>query len=196
MDKKYIDEFFDTGKLRLSSFNTYQKYEDGVKGDKSEGWNIAVGTGKKQTIFATVGVGSDAYALCTSLVYSKSLMKKFKCDSAFRIRDSSSFGLAIANKIDGLIEGMQGNCVYVKTRSTINEMDEISFEEMKNSSNQLDLGKLAKTIKKINPIDSYLMKPMRYQYQVEYRFIWLTRELANEYLEIECKEALEFCERV
>ena len=144
MDKKYIDEFFDTGKLRLSCFSTYQKYEDHVKGDKSEGWNIAVGRNKKETMFAVVGVGSDAYSLCTSLVYSKSLMKKFKCDSAFRIKDSFSFGLIVANKINGLMEGMQGNCVYVETRSTINEMDEISFEQMKNSSNQLDMGQLAK----------------------------------------------------
>ena len=128
MKKKYINEFFETGRLRLSSFNSYEKYEDKVKGDKGEGMNIAFATSKKdnKTMVAVVRIGSNAYSLCTSIIHSKELMKKFDCDGVFRIKDSQSFGLVIANKVMGFAEGLQGHCIYVDERSTNKEIDNLS----------------------------------------------------------------------
>ena len=200
MDKKYINEFFETGRLRLSSFNTYEKYEDQVKGDKGEGMNIAFATSKKdnKTMVAVVRVGSNAYSLCASLIHSKGLMKKFDCDGVFRIKDSQSFGLAIANKVMGFVEGLQGHCIYVNERRTNKEIKNLSFDEMKISPDkkELEMGKLFQKVNEINSIDSFFMKPKKYQYQSEYRFIWLVQGNKNDYLEIECKEAIQFCEKI
>ncbi len=200
MDKKYINKFFKTGKLRLSSFNTYKKYDNQVKGDKSEGMNIAVATSKKdnKTMFAVVGVGSNAYSLCASTIHSKGLMKKFDSDGVFRIKDSQSFGIAIANKMTGFVEGLQGHCVYVNERRTNKEIENLSLDEMKISPDkkELDFGKLHQKVNEINSIDSFFMKPKKYQYQSEYRFIWLVQGNKNDFLEIECKEAIQFCEKI
>ena len=199
MDKKYINEFFETGRLRLSSFNTYEKYEDQVKGDKGEGMNIAFATSKKdnKTMVAVVRVGSNAYSLCASIIH-KGLMKKFDCDGVFRIKDSQSFGLAIANKVMGFVEGLQGHCIYVNERRTNKEIKNLSFDEMKISPDkkELEMGKLFQKVNEINSIDSFFMKPKKYQYQSEYRFIWLVQGNKNDYLEIECKEAIQFCEKI
>lgn len=200
MNKKYIDEFFDTGRIRLSSFNIYKKYEDSVRGDKGEGMNIAIATSIKDnmTVYAVLGVGMDAYSLCSSTIYSQELLSKFESDGAFRIKDSQSFGLTIANKVKDLVEGMQGHCIYVDARTTKKEIESLSLDKMKISpeGQELDMGKMAQKMREINSVESFFMKPMEYQYQSEYRFIWLVQGKTEEYIEIECKEAIQFCERI
>jgi hypothetical protein len=200
MDNKYIEEFFNSGKLRLSSFRMYQKYDDQVKGDKGEGWNIAIATSKKEnyTMYAVVGVGSNAYSLCTSTIYSDELKQKFNCNGAFLIKDSQSFGLAIANRLNGFIEGMQGHCIYQKERSTKKEIESISLDEMKIAPDkpELDMSKMFNKVNEANSIESFFMKPLTYQYQSEYRFIWLVNGEIIDFYEIECKEALQFCEKI
>ena len=200
MDQVYIEEFFRTGKLRLSSFSSYKKYEDQVRGDKNEGMNIAIATNKKNnmTMYAVVGVGSNAYSLCCSTINSPELMNSFNSNGVFRIVDSQSFGMAIALKIPSFLEGMQGHCIYVNARTSKKEIESLSLAEMKINSegNELDMNKMAHKIREINPIDSFFMKPIHYQYQSEYRFIWSTQEKTNDYIEIECKEAIQYCELV
>lgn len=200
MDKIYIDQFFESGKLRLSSFKTYKNYEDNVKGDKGEGRNIAWATSKKEemTMVAVVGVGFDAYSLCASTLYSDELKEKFNCNAAFRIKDSHNFGIAIANKVPGFIEGMQGHCIYVNRRTTTRELESFSLDEMRIAPDreEFDMGKMFNKIREANPVDSFFMKPLSYQYQSEYRFIWMVHKESDVYIEIECKEAVQFCEKI
>ena len=200
MDRKYIDEFFETGKIRLSSFKIYQKYEDTVKGDKGEGKNVVIAKSEKDnmTMYAAVEVGMNAYSLCTSTINSTKLMELFECDGVFRIKDSQSFGLAIANKVNSLLEGIQGHCIYINERKTKKDVDNLSLNELKvnQEGKELDMNKMFQKINEVNSIDSFFMKPLHYQDQSEYRFIWIVSENADNYLEIECKEAVQFCEKI
>jgi len=200
MPQEYIDLFFETGKLRLSSFSSYTKYEDTVKGDKGEGFNIATATSKKEnySLYAVVGVGTNAYSICTSTILDENLKQKFDCDGVFKIKDSQSFGLAVANKILGFIEGMQGLCQYVDIRSTKKTIESLDLDEMRISPDkkELDMGKMLQKVNEANSIDSFFMKPLSYQYQSEYRFIWLVDKKNNDFLDIECPEAIQFCEKV
>jgi hypothetical protein len=200
MDNKYIDDFFNTGRLRLSSFKIYQNYEDPEKGDKGEGWNIAIATSKKEnhTMYAVVGVGSNAYSFCTSTIYSEELKQKFNCDGAFLIKDSQSFGLAISNRLNGFLEGLQGHCIYQAERSTKKEIESLSLDDMKIAPDkpEIDMNKMFSKINEANSIDSFFMKPIRFQYQSEYRFIWIVNGDTSEYYEVECKEAIQFCEKI
>ena len=149
-------------------------------------------------MYAVVGVGSNAYSLCTSTIYSNELKQKFNCDGAFLIKDSQSFGLAIANRLNGFLEGMQGHCIYQEKRSTKKEIERLSLDEMKIAPDkpEPDMGKMFNKINEANSIESFFMKPLSYQYQSEYRFVWLVNGETLDYYEVECNEALQFCERI
>ena len=50
-----------------------------------------------------------------------------------------------------------------------------------------------------NGADLMFLKEKKYQYQAEYRFIWSINNQFHpirEFIDIECKEAIQFCERI
>jgi hypothetical protein len=49
-DKRWIDEFFATGKLRLSTFARFATYADEVRGDTMEGRGMSFGFTKDKTV--------------------------------------------------------------------------------------------------------------------------------------------------
>src|SRR5690349_11959029 len=84
----YIDDFFETGSLFISSFHNYRRYQDNQLGDKGEGSATTFGISDKNlTIVADVTLGMNDYSFCTSTVLDKSLLTTFSRDSVFRIKD-------------------------------------------------------------------------------------------------------------
>jgi hypothetical protein len=45
LNQIHIDEFFETGRLRLSSFQQFAKHPDEQRGDPEEGRNVLAGFG-------------------------------------------------------------------------------------------------------------------------------------------------------
>ncbi|HET6763272.1 MAG TPA: hypothetical protein VFH27_06360 [Longimicrobiaceae bacterium] len=122
LDKQFVDEFFDRGALRISSFSTFAQHEDEERLDGAEGKGI-VGhrnhEGEGQTIIAQMSQGHNAFVLCGSMNYSPELSDAFKTNSGFRIDDSLGFGDAISKFIPGSRSGLKGAASTHRRRSLI-----------------------------------------------------------------------------
>jgi hypothetical protein len=198
MEQKYIDEFFNAGRLRLSSFALFASYSDEQRGDKSEGHNVLVGFGDGHTIMAKTSHGHNSYILCASTVEDKQLMKDFGTDGYFRIVDSTNFGAAIANKIPGFLEGLEGYCIYSDDHIIKRNLPNFKFDDLKSQSDndKIDLNKIFALTGQIGLLDVYFMKQKKFITQSEYRFIWNISNEVEEKVFITCSEAIQFCEKV
>ena len=197
MPGKYVDEFFDNGRIRLSSFAEFAKHEDEEKGDALEGKHILVGKGSKQTVFAVTGHGNDAYILCGTAILSQELMERFGCDSGIHIKDTTSFGVTIGRKLSGLRQGLEGPCYY-KDGSIECDIGDFELDQLKArpEAKTLDLNKLGGFVLNMAGAAVFFKKRLTYQHQSEYRWIWIVDREVTSPLIMECPEARQFCEKV
>jgi hypothetical protein len=86
--KKWVDEFFASGSLQLSSFAKFRENPDERTGDKNEGDAILVGINGKQTAYVVLNYTPAAYVLCTSLKLTREVAADFGYDGCFRINDT------------------------------------------------------------------------------------------------------------
>ena len=143
-DQKWIDNFFETGEILISSFKQYSQYEDNQLGDKSEGSSVNIGlTQDKHVYMSATKVGSDLYSFCTSTQLTPSLLKIFKRDGVFRIKDPINFMMAIEIALGNIKEVYFGNCIYLKQRSITKNIASLNLDEMKNNNgNGLSMEKM------------------------------------------------------
>ncbi|WNB17858.1 hypothetical protein [Marivirga arenosa] len=205
MDKQFIDLFFDEGKLRISSFDKFRKYPDEIRGDKSEGGGSITGKSDKEgfTFHLMTRVGKNGYMLSTSLLHSQSIMDEFETDGVFRIKDPINFAAAISNSILGNDQVFVGFCNYQDGRIIEKEIKGLSAKDFTNEEGNFIIGGpgMAKRTNEMigNGIDLMYLKDNKYQVQSEFRFVWTIRNQffeMNEFLDIECKEAIQYCERI
>lgn len=200
MPRQYVDEFFNSGKLRLSSFAAFAKHEDEERKDASEGSGIIVNTdhqGEGQTLYAVMGQGHTAYVLCGSGRYSKDLSSNFVTDSGFRINDTTSFGCTIGRMIPGFAGGLEGACIYADEKVVRRKAGRIDFESMKINpeGKDLDMGKMFSALGEIAGDDLFFLKKECYQHQAEYRLLWNIQGAIADFIEITCPGAVQFCTR-
>jgi hypothetical protein len=85
-DEKWIDEFFSSGKLRVSTFAKFATYQDEIRGDAQEGSGFAYGeTRNDKSVFIYHAQGINAVVFCCSHRLDHQLREGFKRDSAFEI---------------------------------------------------------------------------------------------------------------
>ena len=119
LERKYVDAFFATGALRLSSFAQFAKHTDEQRLDGKEGtFSMAYRPpgDSGDVVILTGGVGKDAYVLSACLVPSAEVMQSFGADSAIVIHDPSSFARAVAATVPGFTHGFDGPCSYQSRR--------------------------------------------------------------------------------
>ena len=200
LEKQYVDEFFETGKLRLSSFNAFSKHKDEQRMDGSEGHGIVTNVnteGKGQTIFSVMGQGSNCYVLCSATLYHEEIAKDFGTDSGFRINNTLLFASTLSRYIPGFLSGIEGLCNYLPRRSIVHNMDAIDIESMRISpeSKNLDMGKMMQATSKIAGDELLFLKLNRYSSQNEYRLLWHVSGGIDSHIDIICPEARQFCTR-
>ena len=200
MPKVYVDAFFLDGTLRLSSFSAFSKHKDEQRMDKTEGNGILVNTdneGTGQTVYALMSQGYDAYVLCGSTRYNSGLAEAFAADSGFRINDPTAFGCTIAKALPGFRAGLEGACIYVDDKTVNRKAGKIDLESMRidPDNKELDMGKMLSTISGIAGDDMYFLKNMKYQHQDEYRLFWSAGHDINDFIEVKCPDAVQFCTR-
>lgn len=204
MDKKYSTLFFEQGIIRISSFERFRKYPDEIRGDTNEGGGTYETFSKEgtQNLIMT-NTGQNGYMLCTSLLYSKDLMTEFGVDSCIRIKDTVGFSNAILNAIAGSNEAFLGFCNYKEFRVATKNIQTFSDQDDLSENGTITIFR-PKFNDRINEtigsgIELMYMKELKYQNQCEFRFVWnIDRRFfeIKEYLDIECKEALQFCELI
>lgn len=197
MKQVYIDEFFKSGKIRLSSFSLFSKHDDEQRKDTSEGQNILTGVGRRQTLSAMTVHGHNAYILSASYLKSETLMRDFESDGCFKITNSNGFGIAIANKIPGCRRGVEGPCQYKSRRVITRDIGDFHVDDLRREDDAtIDGDKMMRRVLEIGGSDVFFVKLGKYQHQLEYRFVWGIDQKSDDYIFIECPEALRFCERV
>lgn len=202
MPQEYIDDFFEKGVIRLSSFDRFSQHEDEVRRDSSEGSNILYGEGEEHTMMAVTAHGRNAYVLCGSTIGSDRLMERFEENGFFRIKDTTSFAAEVMSSMEeskevrckGVLEGF---CIY-KDKRVIERQMNINFDDMKldDGSGNLDLGKLQAKSSEIGGNDVFFLKEKEYQEECEYRMLWLMNQNVEGAIHIECPEARKYCEKV
>lgn len=198
LDQIYIDDFFNTGKIRLGTFAQFKKYPDEQRGDNTEGKNVLFGFGDGKTIVALTQHGVNSFILCTSTEENKELMNKFNANGYFKIKDSTGFGAAISNRIPGFIDGIEGFCKYSEQRNIQRQLPDFNFDDLKAGpeSNQIGIDKLFALTAQIGREDVFFNKHISFIHQNEYRFVWNVSHPTDEAVIIECPEAVNFCEKV
>jgi hypothetical protein len=198
LESRYVNAFFDTGALRLSSFSRFSKHANEQRLDGKEGTISLVyqpPTGG-DIVLLEGAVGSDAYVLCACLVPSLDVMQSFEADSGFVIHDAQAFALAIGAAVPGFTHGFDGPCSYQARR--VIQRNYFSAENAPkiplNSAGELDKSRLGELVYPIMGQDGYFLKHHSYMHQNEWRFVWLTHGPCHDYLDIIAPEARKYCE--
>lgn len=205
---RYISEFFERGKLKLSSFARYRTYKDNQLGDSSEGhfasyayYNVK---GQPYTAITKGVLAVNSYSFCTSLRCSEDLMGIFSRDSVFRIRDVPQFINEIVISMDRYLEPLGnkvtgvdfGNCSYVSRKLTRADVPPFLREDLLYNSdpNVIDADKLRDALRPfMNPINAFL-KPREYEQQQEYRILFQTQYSVDDSIVIDCPQAARHCQ--
>lgn len=196
LEREWIDHFFKTGKLRLSSFKRFTNHKDEQRGDKSEGTNIIKGNLGKYTSLSVMSVGGDCYVLSTSLIEDDGLMNEFDVDSYFVIQDPVGFMNEIAHQIKGCYVVKFGPCLYQKKSTIERTVKDYDPELLKSDSdtNTIDMNKSFNFNANLGGDEMYFKKLAKYSNQHEFRFIWHTRELPiQEFIDIVIPNPEKFC---
>ena len=204
MEKQFVDNFFSNGLLRISSFDRFKEYPDEIRGDQSEGTGSfeTVSVEGTQNILITDS-GKNKYLMSSSLVYDKSLFETFDVDGCIRINDPIAFSNSIMNSILGSTECFLGFCNYQEYRhikkviTSFSDKDDMADDGTLTIGGQNFNNRINETIG--NGIDLLFLKEMKYQPQSEFRFVWAVNSdffKINNYIDIDCKEAIQFCQRV
>lgn len=205
MDKEYIDLFFEKGILRISSFKKFKEYPDEIRGDKNEGNGSVIGTTDTSNFQCHVmsNTGSDAYMLCGSIIDSDSIRKTFETETCFRIVKPLDFSVAVSNAILGFKQSFQGFCNYREHRMIKKLIPGMEINDFTGPEGTIIIGgeKDNQMMNEIlgNGIDLMFLKEKKYQDQCEYRFVWtINKQFYHmaDYIDIDCKEAVQFCERI
>lgn len=115
LERRYVEDFFRDGSLRLSSFAQFTQHDDEQRRDETEGitsYAERSNEGELEGVYARVQMGINAYVLCTSSYYSESLARLFDRDSRFRINSTTDFAAVVSRHVPGFAKGSEGLCVY------------------------------------------------------------------------------------
>ena len=194
-DQRWIDEFFNTGRLRLSSFAKFAKYPDESRGDTNEGSAFCYGAvpqNKCIGVFQTQGLASTI--LCCSHRLDRNLQAAFQRDSVFEIINTVLFATEIARQIAGFRQGHEGSCIYRPIR-TIQRPLNIDPEFDKLPGDALD-SLFDDATQALGGPELILLKEQKYDQQMEYRMWWELDALGNDFLDVEAPLAREHCRQV
>jgi hypothetical protein len=206
LDQQHIDAFFDTGELRISSFELFLTHEDEQRYDQ-EGRTINIGryidqadTTQSVHVYDVSASGADAYVMCASVVESRELMGIFGVDGYFAIEDPWRFAAAIQQVVPAFTTGLQGHCMYSPRGREIYRHLDISavdlMEQHKNADGTISMDVIPVIERALSGPERLFHKPTRYSLQAEYRILWGTTGDVEPHLVITCPEARQYCTRI
>ena len=203
LNRCYVDDFFDTGKLRLSSFAQFRKHTDEQRLDPGEGTVTLLcrqSETNTESLLVRALVGTDAYVLSTCLVPSAEIMANFGSDSAIVIRDPVGFAEAVGAVLPSFRHGFDGPCSYQSRRFVYGDLSRLdaSIEAHKafdtSPSDPAYADRMGELIGAVAQRDPYFLKHHAYMHQNEWRFVWLVNHTHQDVLFVTAPEARQFCE--
>lgn len=191
---EYVDTFFETGELLISTLARMKEYDNPIQGDSGEGSGQYITEDEKGTVHI---IGYDtfenSYVLCTTTQLNDRIVDDFNAVGAIKINDPTQFGAAIMKRIPNSIAGGEGFCDYVDYRSTwFRKGTKGNTAILKFAQDK----KYAHHLVELSSGMEAFKKPLEYEYQKEYRFIWGIDRNDPDPMVVTCPEAIEYCERI
>lgn len=204
LEPKYVDEFFELGRLRISTCKKFWDHKDEERGDEHESLIRASGVhGDGGKFNGSVVASTDCIVLSTSCVEDLEEGAKLSSGytSAIRIIDPINFAMQIARAIPGYNGAFQSQCIYRDSRHL--ELEDFA-QHFPSSTPPSDEAAAIAHVKRLNEYlgsrvtcDALLRKGLKYRNQNEYRFVWFTPEAeGKEFLDVVALDARQFCRRV
>jgi len=192
LEKAFVEKFFDTGALRLSSFRKFGQHADEQRLDKGEGVVRVIHESQEgvgHTLFGEITAGKASYVLCASLIPSRDLMRSFGVDSAIVIHDPIGFANAVAAHVPGFLDGIDGPCSYQGAPLILRSgaIPPCALEEPVNAAK---VGRFLEDLAELHP---HFLKHHSFKVQNEWRFVWRTNAWTQDHLDIVVPEARHFC---
>jgi hypothetical protein len=195
-DQKWINEFFETGRLRLSTFTKFATYPDEIRGDKNEGHDVSYGeTRDNKSVVVAHAQGMSSAIFCCSHRLNHQLREGFNRDSAFQIMDTVGFAFEISRQLPGFRGGLEGTCIYRNNRS-INRKINIDTEKYRLPDGNLDMKMIPDLCRELGGPELVLLKHKQYENQQEYRILWELDAVSGEFMDIVAPKARQFCRKV
>lgn len=203
LEKKYVEEFFSNGSLRLSSFERFRNHVDETRMDLKEGFAQFIhrtSEGDGETLIMDYECIPNVYSLCASALPSKSLMAKFSgADSAIVIWDPVKFSNAVTEALKKVVfvrECIQGPCSYQFRRVVERDLGYLGIAREETSDPaKMDVAKLNAVISAVITHDVYFLKREIYVSEAEYRFVWLIDGVADQAIDLVVPDAVQYCSR-
>ncbi len=190
MERQYVSDFFNDGRLRISSFEAFRKHPDEARRDEEEGRATMLITSPNSQMSAAIFNGQEAYVLCASTVEHPI---DTESSAGIRIKDTIAFSSAISRQIPGFIGGTEGLCIY--RENTMYEADDSrSFTPPKDGEDPEAWADRSERILGEHMQNKFFIKPLKFFKESEYRMIWFCNGKPNEFIDIICKDAIRFCE--
>ena len=197
LPRMYVERFFESGELRLSSFSQFSKHKDEARGDREEGNSLVSSKGGGRQFLAAVGGGHKSYVLCGSFTLSGAIMSKFSgCDAAFEITDVPNFAFAVARQLAGFTSGISGYCIYADSRMLIRNIDNDPFPLPANPGEGIPMETIFQATAAAGQGEDLFLKQSKYAYQAEYRLIWHLDKPPHDSLIVVAPDARQFCRQV
>jgi len=194
LDEQYVEEFFSSGRLRLSTFNTFRNHKDEERCDSNEGRvHAEINTPNANHHIAAIN-GQEAYILCGGLVENPTMEASFSTRHGIRILNPLAFADAVSGRIPGFVGGYQGNCIY-RSETCIRKKSSELFDPPTNSDGMEKWANGYDEFVSQHASEAFFIKQLRYAHQNEYRFIWFAQGHETSELKIHCPEARQYCQR-
>lgn len=192
----FVDAFFETGSLRLSSFKQFAKHVDEARLDVNEGHSMVLLQGADRHFSTMVLGGRNAFVLCGSTTLSEEIMEKFEgSEGVIEITNVPEFALAVSRQLAGFVSGISGHCIYAG-RILKRHVPHDPFPLPKDPNEQIPIERMLAAAAHAGQDEEMLLKEQRYAYQAEYRLIWKTDKEVPEFIDIQSLDARQFCRRV
>ena len=180
IEEQYVDEFFKTGNLKLTTFENCKRLEDDIRRDSREGRSKLYGYDGEYTIEMDFGVGSDAIMLCTSLCSEYKDNKGTKFDKYIEIFDAQGLLFAIAEQLtkNGYVINaiLFGPCFYTK-KEFHDTVDSKAFRETLDKEHKFDGDEMMRIANTIGGNNMFFQKPINKRKENEFRLLWIVDNL-------------------
>lgn len=211
LEQRYVDSFFSTGSLYLTSYRRCRTHEDAVRLDADEGKYTFHFQGRENNLFLRRDAGNNSYMLCTSFSSSPELKSHFGVNSCFRIDNPLRFIRAIEKSLDGVAETTARAVLYVWNRAARRSFEDSEFmhriKPLLDHVQGIKRGNLEQIWNEVHEeharrLDGfmtgieYYTKPLSYVREVEFRIVWTTATPTENGMIIECPEAVRYYSRM
>lgn len=202
MKQKYIDEFFATGVLKLSTYKTNREIKNDVRQDKEEGklkYIIQSKDGRNGFELNVSDYFSQLIYCCSTKLNVKELTSYFKVDGCFEIINPLGFAFEIAKSLKAFHFGAQGQVYYCANKNVIfplskfPDLPDIPQQFMCDKGPTIDFIKIMDGIRKYH-FSPFFFKEDKYWPEYEYRFSWKCSMHHPE--KVFCPGALKYCRKI